>query len=75
VVTISPTPPPAAQSALAGLQQAQRGLDEDAAVVAADGPDVDALVDSGVRRSSAAANVAVLRAADEVSRSLLDCLA
>ena len=74
-MTISPTTPPSFGSALAGMQQAERGLDLDAATIASAGPDVDALVDLDVRRASFAANVAVLRTADEIARDVLDVFA
>ena len=61
--------------AIAGILTAGQALDGDAAQVADDPFDIDALVDSTVQPYAAAANVKVLDAARDMDRSLFDAYA
>jgi hypothetical protein len=62
-------------SSLAGLQRAQGRLGADAARIANDPTDLDAIVDVSVQRNAFDANAVALRAADETESRLVDLLA
>jgi predicted nucleotidyltransferase len=62
-------------SSLAGLQLAQARLGGDAARIASDPANLDAIVDVGVQRNAFDANLVTLRAEDEDEGRLVDLLA
>ena len=61
--------------ATAGIVSAGHSLDNDAARVARDPTDIEALVDSTVQPYAAAANATVLRAVRDTDRYLFDAWA
>jgi hypothetical protein len=62
-------------AASSGMQEAQQRLGADAHSIATNGPDVDAIVDLDVQTTTVKALAQVIRASDEMTRSVVDLLA
>jgi hypothetical protein len=72
---LRPNPATALGVASSGAQAAEERLGEDAQSIATHGPDVASMVDLDVQTTTVRALVQVIRASDEMTRSLIDVLA
>ncbi|HEY1478492.1 MAG TPA: hypothetical protein VGF46_00595 [Gaiellales bacterium] len=62
-------------TATSGMQSAQANVDRDASTIAANGPDIDSIVDLDVQKDTYSALATVIRATDEMTASAVDLLA